>query len=183
MPFQVHDVVGHISMAYHNTAVTPVRKQWSYYSLNLSLVYLHLVDIYVATYTYRYVKLYVSWVYIKFSYRALYATLASYQIRKIAGCTCAGNVFSDPDMSHGTCVTHVPWCMTWLLTSGFLWSRRWEKRSRHSQRMRNLQFFVSGKRLISDIWLTCLCNCCDWLFYFIEKKRNKMHGFNWSNLS
>ena len=49
----------------------------------------------------------------------------SYQIHKIAGCACtgkAGNVFpatdpkrkpldSDPGMHHGTCVTHVPWCM------------------------------------------------------------------------
>ena len=33
---------------------------------------------------------------------------------------------SDPDMHHGTCVTHVPWCMPDRLTSGFLWSRRWE---------------------------------------------------------
>ena len=41
---------------------------------------------------------------------------ASCQIRKLAGCTCAGNaenVFSakmrirEPDMHHGTCVTHV----------------------------------------------------------------------------
>ena len=48
------------------------------------------------------------------------------------GCACAGNagnVFpspqvSDPDMHHGTCVTHVPWCMPGSLTSGFLWSRR-----------------------------------------------------------
>ena len=23
---------------------------------------------------------------------------------------------SDPGMHHGTCVTHVPWCMPWLLT-------------------------------------------------------------------
>ena len=57
---------------------------------------------------------------------------ASYQIRKIAGCACArnaGNVFprrpfqrkplvSDPDMHHGTCVTHVPWCMSGSLTCG-----------------------------------------------------------------
>ena len=52
---------------------------------------------------------------------------ASYQIRKIAGCVCAGNVFprgrlqtkllaSDPGMHHGTCVTHVPWCMSGSLT-------------------------------------------------------------------
>ena len=30
---------------------------------------------------------------------------------------------SDPDMHHGTCVTHVPWCMPGSLTSGFLWTR------------------------------------------------------------
>ena len=57
---------------------------------------------------------------------------ASYQIRKVAGCACAvnaGNVFprhrlqwkplfSDPGMHHGTCVTHVPLCMSGSLTSG-----------------------------------------------------------------
>ena len=57
---------------------------------------------------------------------------ASYQIRKIAGCACAGNagnVFPatrflrkklviDPGMHHGTCVTHVPWCMSGSLTRG-----------------------------------------------------------------
>ena len=81
------------------------------------------------------------------------------QIRKIAGCACAenaGNVFppprvSDPDMHHGTCVTHVPWCMPGSLTIGFLWSRWWGKRSRHSRRMRNPQFYVSGKRSITKL--------------------------------
>ena len=57
---------------------------------------------------------------------------ASYQIRKIAGCACAGNagnvfprrrlqrkpLVSDPGMHHGTCVTHVPWCMSGSLTHG-----------------------------------------------------------------
>ena len=57
---------------------------------------------------------------------------ASYQIRKIAGCACAGNagnvsprrrfqrkpLVSDPAMHHGTCVTHVPWCMSGSLTCG-----------------------------------------------------------------
>ena len=43
---------------------------------------------------------------------------------------------SDPDMHHGT----------GSLTSGFLWSRWREKRSRYSQRMRNVQIYVSGKR-------------------------------------
>ena len=53
---------------------------------------------------------------------------------------------SDPDMYHGMCVTHVPWCMPESLTSGFLWSRWQGKRSRHSQCMRIAQFYVSGKR-------------------------------------
>ena len=57
---------------------------------------------------------------------------ASYQIRNIAGCACAGNagnvsplrllqrkpLVSDPGMHHGTCVTHVPWCMSGSLTRG-----------------------------------------------------------------
>ena len=59
-----------------------------------------------------------------------YTTWASYQIRKIAGCACAGNagnisprrrfqreaLVSNPGMHHGTCVTHVPWCMSGSLT-------------------------------------------------------------------
>ena len=58
------------------------------------------------------------------------ASWASYQIRKIAGCACAGNagnvfphrrlrrksLVSDPGMHPGTCVTHVPWCMSGSLT-------------------------------------------------------------------
>ena len=55
----------------------------------------------------------------------------SYQIRKIAGAHAPGmpgtfsppSGTSDPDMHHGTCVTHVPWCMPWSLTSVFLWSQ------------------------------------------------------------
>ena len=57
---------------------------------------------------------------------------ASYQIRKIEGCACAGNdgnvfprhwlqrkrLISDPGMYHGTCITHVPWCMSGSLISG-----------------------------------------------------------------
>ena len=83
-------------------------------------------------------------------YHKTFVTWASCQILKIAGCACtgnAGNVFppprvSDPDMHHGTCVTPRS------LTSGFH-CRRWlGKRSRHSRRMRNLQFYVSGERPI-----------------------------------
>ena len=81
---------------------------------------------------------------------------ASYQIRKIAGAHAPAipGTFSppprvcDPDMHHGTCVTHVPWCMPGSLTSGFLLSWRCWKCSR---RMRNAQFYVSGKRPIG-IW-------------------------------
>ena len=60
------------------------------------------------------------------------AQWASYQMRKLAGCACAGNtgnvsprrrfqqkpLVSNPGMHHGTCVTHVPWCMSGSLTCG-----------------------------------------------------------------
>ena len=59
---------------------------------------------------------------------------------------------SDPDMHHGTCATHVPWCMPGSLTSGFLWSRCRRKRSRHSRRMRNSRFYVSGKRPMHELY-------------------------------
>ena len=55
---------------------------------------------------------------------------------------------SDHDMHHGTCVTHVAWCMPGSLTSGFLWSRWREKHVCHSRRMRNPLFCVSDKRLM-----------------------------------
>ena len=61
---------------------------------------------------------------------------------------------SDSDMHQGTCMTHVPWCMPESLTSGFLLSRCRGKRSRHSRRMRNPQFCVSGKRSI-DRYVRC----------------------------
>ena len=62
---------------------------------------------------------------------------ASCQIRKIAGAHALGmpGTFSpspqvsDPYMHHGTCVTHVPWCMPGSLTNGFLWNRRWGETS------------------------------------------------------
>ena len=81
---------------------------------------------------------------------------ASYQIHKNAGCACAGNagnVFpspwsSDPVLHHGACVTHMPWCMSGSLTSGFLWNR-W--RGKHTRLMRNPQLYVSGKRPLTPI--------------------------------
>ena len=70
----------------------------------------------------------VGLLYVKF----VFSTWASYQIRKLAGCACAGNagnvsprrwlqrkpLVSNPGMHHGTCVTHVPWGMSGLLTRG-----------------------------------------------------------------
>ena len=64
--------------------------------------------------------------------QAIASQWASCQIRKIVGCACtgnAGNVFprrrlqrkslvSDPGMHHGTCITHVLWCMSGSLTGG-----------------------------------------------------------------
>ena len=55
------------------------------------------------------------------------------QIRQIAGADAPGipGMFSppprvsNPDMHHGTCVTHVPWCMPGSLTRGFLWITLW----------------------------------------------------------
>ena len=81
---------------------------------------------------------------------------ASYQIRKIAGCACAGNAgnvfprhriqwkprISDPGMHHGTCVTHVPWCMSGLLTHGG--GKTFPAFPAHA----HPQFYVLGKRLM-----------------------------------
>ena len=61
------------------------------------------------------------------------------------------NVFtaiSDPDMHHGTCTPHIPWCMPESLPGGFLWSRWRGKRYWHSRRMRSAQCYVSGKMSI-----------------------------------
>ena len=55
---------------------------------------------------------------------------------------------SDPDMHHGTCVMHVPWCQLGSLISGLFWSRRRGKRFRNSRRKRSQQFCVSGMRPI-----------------------------------
>ena len=52
----------------------------------------------------------------------------------------------DPDMHLGRCVTHVPWLMQGSLNCGFFFTSVAWKRSRLSRRMRNAQFYVSGKR-------------------------------------
>ena len=50
-------------------------------------------------------------------------------------------------------VTHVPWCMPGSLTSCFIWSRWRGRRSRHSRRMHNPRFCVSGKRPVGGKFL------------------------------
>ena len=73
-----------------------------------------------------------TWIHINFRITLCHLPWASYQIRKIAAAhapgmpetSCPPPQESDPDMHHGTCVTHVPWCMLGSLTSGFFWSRR-----------------------------------------------------------
>ena len=52
---------------------------------------------------------------------------------------------SDPDMHRDKCVRHVPRSMPGSLTGGFLWGWCRGNHSRHSRRMRNPQFYVSGK--------------------------------------
>ena len=64
---------------------------------------------------------------------------------------------NDPDMHHGTCVTHVPRCMSGSLTSGFHWGRWRGKRSRHSRCMRKPQFNVSGKRPVLMLYGVIVC--------------------------
>ena len=67
---------------------------------------------------------------------------ASYQVRKIVGCACSGNV------GNVFPATHVLWCMPGSLTSGFHWNRWRGKRSRHSRSIHNPKFCVPGKRPI-----------------------------------
>ena len=86
---------------------------------------------------------------------------ASYQIPKIAGCACAGNARDVFPVNRGlaipTCIT--AWCMPGSLTRGFLWSGWRVKRSRysrHSRRMCNPQFYVSGKRPMQHSACRCI---------------------------
>ena len=64
----------------------------------------------------------------------------------------APGTFSPPPLIS---VTHVPGCMPGSVISGFLWNQWQGKRSRHSRRMRNPQFYVSGKRPMH--WMSAIC--------------------------
>ena len=87
------------------------------------------------TYAYIYHTASLSWnmkVWLCIQHQWTRPSWASYQIHKIAGAHARrmpgtfspSAQVSDPGMHHGTCVTHVPWCMPGSLTNGFLWNRR-----------------------------------------------------------
>ena len=66
---------------------------------------------------------------------------------------------SDPDMQHGTCVTHVPWCMPGSLTKD-LFRSRWREETfpafpAHAQ-PHNFTYLARGPWLV-DIMLIILC--------------------------
>ena len=90
------------------------------------------------------------------AWNLLHGPLARYVKLRVAHAPGMPGTFSppprvgDPDMHHGTSVTYVPWCMPGSLTSGFLWSWWRGKRYRHSRRMHNPQFYVSGKRPMNN---------------------------------
>ena len=102
--------------------------------------------------------------------------LARYVKLRVAHASGMSGTFSpsprvgDPDMHHGTCVTHVPWCMPGSLTSGFLWSRRRGKTFpafpahaqpailRIWQEAHDWMSYQNGS-LLARTWLN-LCNCC-----------------------
>ena len=62
---------------------------------------------------------------------------------------------SDHDMHHGTCVTHVLWCMPGSLTSGFLWWRENSGEKNIPGACATRFFFVSGKRPIPFMDIGC----------------------------
>ena len=86
----------------------------------------------------------------------MYGPLARWVKLRVAHAPAMPGTFSPPpsvrerNMHHGTCVTHVPWCMPGSLTSGFFWSQWRGKRSRHSRRMRNPHLYVTGKRPMGE---------------------------------
>ena len=61
-----------------------------------------------------------------------------------------------------TCITASAWRMPGSLTSGFLWSLWRGKRYRHSRRMRNPRFCISGKRPIGGCILIESSICPGW---------------------
>ena len=90
---------------------------------------------------------------------------------------------SDPDTHHGTCVTHVPWCIPGSLTSGFLWSRGGENVPGipGACATRNFTYLVRG------LWLLRTASCRDslddyqdWSVIFPKVEIKKNLNSNWN---
>ena len=77
---------------------------------------------------------------------------------------------SDPNMHHGTCMTHVQRCTPGSLTGGFLWSRWRGKRSRHSVLMCNPQFHVSKNGAHGCEVINMLCFSNDMIIWLLCRK-------------
>ena len=91
---------------------------------------------------------------------------------------------SDPDMHHGTCMTHVPWCMSGSLT------RDGGENVPGSRRMRKPQFYVYGKRpmgkvvslttLLSIRW--CQTVCCDGCGVVLKTNTQVVDGLHYAKM-
>ena len=68
---------------------------------------------------------------------------------------------SNHDMHHGTCVTHMSWCMPGSLLNGFLWSRWQGKRPRHSRTCAtcNFTYLVRGQMHTHSILRRWVIRC------------------------
>ena len=79
--------------------------------------------------------------------------------------------FSDPDINHGKCVTHVPYCMP---------GNRWRgKRSRHSRRMLNPQCYIPGKRPMSPPLKNIIYLCSIKQMLSLAITGNRLGLFGW----
>ena len=99
--------------------------------------------------------------------RLCHGPLARYEKLRFAHAPGMPGTFSpppqvgDPDMHHGTCVTHVPWCMSGSLTSGFLWNR-WRGKTFPA-------FPAHAQPAILRIWQEAHCNLHGTLSIFFSK--------------
>ena len=91
----------------------------------------------------------------KYLLQTPHRTLARYVKLRIAHAPGMPGTFSqpprvsDPDMHHGTCVMHVPWCMPRSLTIGVIWSR-WRENVPSipgALATRNFTYLVRGPKL------------------------------------
>ena len=99
-------------------------------------------------------------------------TWASYQIRKIVGCACAGNagnVFPRRRAVMHVGIAHLRWR---------------GKRSRHSRRMRDPQFYVSGKRPMMYVpisfWVVLLTGTGA-IIWLSQCLKSNPEGFGYTN--